>query len=240
MSDIVASESSEIQELAAALAKAQCTLACAGKTHEAQIRSEKGTYKYAYATLADCWRSWQAAGPPNGLALIQQLLPADPGYTLRTKLVHTSGQWIASELRVVGGNTPQALGSIITYMRRYAMCGLLGIVSDDDEEDDDGGEAEVDAQGARLAAAAAARGLAAERREPLAPERAPQAEPVAAGPPDEREKDDETKAVLLLREARSFAELGQAGVEVAKLTLSPEARHRCHELYRELKAALQR
>jgi hypothetical protein len=128
------SESEQINELATALAKAQAELPIAGKDREANIKSEKGaSYKYSYATLAACWAAWQQAGPKHGLALIQKLLPNGSVYKLETKLVHTSGQWIRSELRISGGATPQALGGLITYMRRYSMCALVGIVQDDDD-----------------------------------------------------------------------------------------------------------
>ena len=64
--------------------------------------------------------------------------PAEPGYLgLVTKLTHAeSGQW-QSSLAVVPlpKADPQGVGISMTYMRRYALSAMLGIVT---EEDTDG------------------------------------------------------------------------------------------------------
>lgn len=61
---------------------------------------------------------------------------------LRTSLIHTSGDRLDSDLPIAGGNNPQQMGSAITYARRYAVLGLLGMVGD---EDDDGNAASAPA-----------------------------------------------------------------------------------------------
>jgi hypothetical protein len=79
---------------------------------------------------------------PNG-AYPQRLAFHQPKswyLTLRTELLHTPGQWIASEFPLVAPlDRPQILGSAITYARRYSICALLGLAA----EDDDGQAAEV-------------------------------------------------------------------------------------------------
>jgi hypothetical protein len=64
------------------------------------------------------------------------------GVAVRTMLLHTSGQWIASRYVMPIGDklTPQAIGSAITYARRYALSAIVGIAPDDD---DDGNAASV-------------------------------------------------------------------------------------------------
>jgi hypothetical protein len=64
-----------------------------------------------------------------GLAFLQAV---DNG-ALTTRIVHKSGQWIESEtfLNREHANM-QGFGGEITYKRRYALCSLIGIVSDDD------------------------------------------------------------------------------------------------------------
>ena len=74
----------------------------------------------------------------NGIWLCQYPVPAEPGYLgLVTKLTHAeSGQW-QSSLAVVPlpKADPQGVGISMTYMRRYALSAMLGIVT---EEDTDG------------------------------------------------------------------------------------------------------
>ena len=55
---------------------------------------------------------------------------------LKTILFHESGQSITSEYPLPQVNTPQDLGKWMTYIKRYQLCSILGIVG---EEDTDGG-----------------------------------------------------------------------------------------------------
>jgi hypothetical protein len=99
-------------------------------------------FKSKYAGLPSVVKQATPLLTKNGLAVIQQ-----PSYeldthkpTLKTMLVHTSGEYIESEmLLMMDKDTPQGQGSAITYARRYAYCAVLGIVAD---EDDDGEKAE--------------------------------------------------------------------------------------------------
>jgi hypothetical protein len=73
----------------------------------------------------------------HGLTLIQfpgAVGPnAQPGLT--TWLAHTSGQFIADTSSLaLAKSDPQAQGSAITYMRRYAWSSILGLVTDDDDD----------------------------------------------------------------------------------------------------------
>lgn len=62
-----------------------------------------------------------------------QLIEDD--YSIRTILLHSSGQWISSKVRMPSNTADaQAIGSAITYAKRYAFCAILGIVADDDED----------------------------------------------------------------------------------------------------------
>jgi hypothetical protein len=54
---------------------------------------------------------------------------------LNTALVHSSGEWVASEWPVCPiGDTasPQRMGAALTYARRYALFTLVGITGEDD------------------------------------------------------------------------------------------------------------
>ena len=77
---------------------------------------------------------------------------------------------LTAALPIHGGGSPQAIGSDLTYMRRYLLGCMTGIVTDDD--DDDGQAAERSAT-----KRTAARKLAAKAAEPW-----PQAAEQAANP----------------------------------------------------------
>jgi len=72
----------------------------------------------------------------NKLLLVQCPGEAPNGYVaLETTLMHHSGQWLSSSLVMpTGKDTAQAVGSALTYARRYAFCAMLGIVADDDDD----------------------------------------------------------------------------------------------------------
>lgn len=127
------SQSEQINELAAAIVKAQLALVPAAKDHVNPF------FKSKYADLPTVW---EAAAPfrDNGIAITQSPMDAPDEYiVLDTQLSHTSGQWMRSRLKIrVAKNDPQGYGSALTYARRYALGSMTGIVT---EEDDDGNAA---------------------------------------------------------------------------------------------------
>ncbi len=124
--------SSQINELAAALAKAQ------GEMRVASLDSENPYFKSRYADFATMVRASRPALTKYGLSVTQQIFVADDGVTmLHSILMHSSGQYLESRMRVVPAkNDLQTFGSCITYQKRYAYCALVGVTSSD--EDDDG------------------------------------------------------------------------------------------------------
>jgi len=119
--------SPEIGELAKALAIAQGQLTGALKS------AENPFFESKYADLAAVL---EAAKPlhDNGLAIIQVPLEDDRGVALTTILAHSSGQWIRGKYRMrPEKNTPQAIGSCLTYLRRYAYSAFGGIAQKDDD-----------------------------------------------------------------------------------------------------------
>ena len=130
--------SAEIGELAKALAAAQGEMTAASKD------ASNPHFKSRYATLASVWDAIRGPLSRNGLSVSQVLETPDagPGVIVRTILLHTSGQWICSRyvMPIPDKLTPQAVGSAITYARRYALSAIVGIAPDDD---DDGNAASV-------------------------------------------------------------------------------------------------
>lgn len=94
--------------------------------------------KSKYATLNSVMDSCRDALLSNGIWLCQYPVPAESGCLgLVTKLTYAeSGQW-QSSLAVVPlpKPDPQGVGISMTYIRRYALSAMLGIVT---EEDTDG------------------------------------------------------------------------------------------------------
>jgi len=122
--------SETINELAAALAKAQgqMTNAVADKTNP--------HFKSKYADLPSVIDSVRKPLSDNGLAPVQQI----DGPLLRTMLMHTSGQWIASEFPLPLAGRPQEIGSVLTYWRRYSLAALVCTAAEDDDANEGQGQ----------------------------------------------------------------------------------------------------
>lgn len=118
------------------LALAQAQLAF-GKVEKTRNNDH---FKSKYANLADIMEAVLPALKEQGLVPMQ--IPA--GNRLFVRLVHgPSGQWIEGSLQIVPPDSRggiQALGSALTYTRRYLLTMMLGIVAFD--EDDDGNSAQ--------------------------------------------------------------------------------------------------
>jgi hypothetical protein len=122
--------SRELGELFAALAKAQGAF-------EAAEKAGKNNFG-KYATLESVFEATKTGRQENGLAVVQ--LPGNIGdaVAVTTILGHSSGQWIESVFAVRPVKfDAQGAGSVVTYLRRYALMSILGIAP----EDDDGGAA---------------------------------------------------------------------------------------------------
>lgn len=120
--------SESINDLSAALAKAQ------GEITGALKDSANPFFKSKYADLASCWDACRVPLAKNGLAVIQVPETTENGLTLITTLAHSSGQWIRGSLPVKPkDDTPQAMGSALTYARRYALTAFIGIAQVDDD-----------------------------------------------------------------------------------------------------------
>lgn len=134
--------SESINELAAALAKAQAEIEPPKKTRTATVEHKNGTgrHSYDYSDLADLIAAIRGPFSKHGLAFTQVVQEVERDTVLVTLLIHTSGQWLESRVLLPQGGTPQAFGSALTYMRRYCLGPLAGVAS---EDDDDAGSAEA-------------------------------------------------------------------------------------------------
>jgi hypothetical protein len=118
-------------ESVAALAKALVTTQ--GKL-QGVAKSSAG-YNYRYADLAAVWDAIRKPLAENGLAVTQTTTYADSGEpVIITTLLHTSGEWVSGELLVRPVKAdPKSLGSALTYGRRYALMGIVGVAPADDD-----------------------------------------------------------------------------------------------------------
>lgn len=131
-------QSQEIDKLAAALVKAQSEIKPAALDGEGKIQTRTGRdYSYDYSTLNSVWDACREALHNNGLSVVQ-LTDDSAGaevVTVVTRLIHTSGQWMEGRLSMKPTQpTPQAIGSCLTYCRRYSLAALVGIVSGEDDD----------------------------------------------------------------------------------------------------------
>lgn len=72
----------------------------------------------------------------NGLVVLQTTDITDTGHpVLVTTLAHESGETASGRypLSPKEANNPQSLGGCVTYARRYALMGILGIAPEDDD-----------------------------------------------------------------------------------------------------------
>lgn len=126
--------SESIDKLAAALAKAQGTMKFAVKDAINPAFKTGTSSGSKYADLASVQEACREALVANELAVMQ--LPTADGrkVTLTTVLMHASGQFVSSELTMTAAqDTPQSIGSTITYARRYALAALAGVAQADDD-----------------------------------------------------------------------------------------------------------
>lgn len=120
--------SASLAALAAALAKAQ------GEMEGAAKGNLNPHFKSKYADLASVWDACREPLSKHGLAILQPVSADGPRVTVTTMLVHSSGEWIGEALTMTAQqNTPQGVGSAITYGRRYGLSSMVGIAPEDDD-----------------------------------------------------------------------------------------------------------
>lgn len=121
-------KSESIKELSAALARAQSQIKGASKD------SANPYFKSRYADLASVWDACRDALTKHGLAVTQWPSAEGPRVTVETILTHESGEWISRELTITAKeDSPQAIGSAVTYARRYALAAVAGVAPEDDD-----------------------------------------------------------------------------------------------------------
>jgi len=122
-------EPTGLNELATALVQFQSEVGAIPKD------SSNPFFKSRYAGLPQVV---ETAGPilaKHGLSISQHIGYEDGHDTLETWLLHTSGQFLVSRMRLhLVKDDPQGQGSAVTYARRYSYMSILSLVADDDDD----------------------------------------------------------------------------------------------------------
>jgi hypothetical protein len=120
-------KSESIKNIAGALVKFQSSVSKVAK------ESNNPFFKSKYASLANILDTIQKPLSESGLAISQ----FPDGNALTTIILHAdSGEWMESSyvMPVAKQNDPQAMGSAMTYARRYALGSILNLNIDDDDD----------------------------------------------------------------------------------------------------------
>lgn len=94
-------------------------------------------FKSTYVPLDNVVESIAETAPKHGLSYIQTTVTENDKAGVQTLLMHESGEWIEFEplLLPIGQKaTPQAVGSAITYARRYSLSSVFGLASEVDDD----------------------------------------------------------------------------------------------------------
>jgi hypothetical protein len=120
-------KSESIKNIAGALVKFQSSVSKVAK------EANNPFFKSKYASLANILDTIQKPLSECGLAISQ----FPDGNALTTIILHAeSGEWMESSyvMPVAKQNDPQAMGSAMTYARRYALGSILNLNIDDDDD----------------------------------------------------------------------------------------------------------
>jgi len=124
-------KSETITELAKALVKFN------SEVNKIAKDADNPFFKNNYATLDTIIDEIRPILSKHGLSIMQ--IPSGDGQnvTLKTLLLHETGEWLESDELTMKPvkNDPQAVGSCITYARRYSLAAFLSLNTG---EDDDG------------------------------------------------------------------------------------------------------
>jgi hypothetical protein len=123
-------EAGEMGALYAALAKAQGAFPVIETTRMVEYSGRK----FWYAELGEVIAKTRPVLSANGLCLLQCVHGLGEKRVLTTKLAHASGASLSLHIELPECETPQKLGSALTYLKRYSLSGLLFVASEDDDD----------------------------------------------------------------------------------------------------------
>jgi hypothetical protein len=134
-------------------------------------------FRSRYATLDGIMETVRPALAAHGLAVVQGVVHPETGeggrlvgIMVETRLIHTSGEWLASVVPVpVAKGDAHGLGSALSYGRRYGLSALLALSTDEDDDGNAAAKAPPAKPQAKPAPAAPAPGQRLHDRVPTTP-----------------------------------------------------------------------
>jgi len=130
--------SESCSELFGALAKAQ------GMMGRALKDASNPAFRSKYTSLASVLEAILPAYNAVGLCVLQHpVLDEHKVVHMTTLITHESGQWMKSicSMPVGGKQDAHAIGSAISYLRRYTLASICGVIQSDDDGNDASGAA---------------------------------------------------------------------------------------------------
>jgi hypothetical protein len=123
-------------QLQAALAEAQGEFPAISREKSVTVKTRDGSsYSYSYADLATILAAVRPVLAKHGLAIIQPLESPAGVPSVRTEILHAAGGRIAAAFPLGAlPDSPQQRGSLITYVRRYALISMLALAAEDDDD----------------------------------------------------------------------------------------------------------
>jgi hypothetical protein len=127
--------SESVKSIAPAFLKAQEQMGAAKKGESNPF------FKSKYADLSAVLEASKQALNENGISILQphvtvfNPVTGEEVHFVETKLIHESGEFYSSRTKIVVAKDkdPQALGSAISYARRYGLQSLISLPAEDDD-----------------------------------------------------------------------------------------------------------
>jgi len=121
-------QSDSITHLSAALVSA------CGELRNPPCDRTNPAYHSRYATLASVLDTVRPVLAAHGLVVSQAVTTEQGRVCVETRILHKSGEWLCSTASAAADANIQRMGGAITYLRRYTLTAMLGIVGDDDDD----------------------------------------------------------------------------------------------------------
>ena len=114
---------------------AQALVAAIGELSNVPKTASNPYFKSKYAPLDAIVEATRPVLAKHGLAIQQQPLFMEGTAGVETTILHKSGHSTTTTLLLpLKDQSPQGVGSAITYARRYALASVLGLATEDDDD----------------------------------------------------------------------------------------------------------
>lgn len=127
--------------LRTAFVRATCALQVVAKDRQVDVTSKTGgrAYSFRYATYAELIAELRPHFAKHGLSFMQEPVLDEKSCTIITTFFHVDGGVLAPRPLVMPllSRSPQDVGIVISYGRRYHLQTLTGLAASDDPELDD-------------------------------------------------------------------------------------------------------